>query len=622
MGTEVENWDEDGDFQGDLFSKSVSTVQTSFSSRQSVHSESNAAEEDWNLVISPDDELSTANAITNAKLAGVPIPQNVPQSALLGGSIKRLGKKKSRPKMDVDDDWGNDMQLPALGAGQLKLKSPQTPAMSIDDDDEFADLEGSLGIRYAGTKRDDRARSSSVSMMSPSMGSVKTAESEDDDLGGIELPTEGLDFNARLKRRFNGEPVHTPDTSPMPPTSAPRGQIHQLQSSPSLSRQASESSQPPTKVQHMEVEENYDDLDFGGDNVLDPRKLTTVNRNIKVQTTKSQAGGPKTSTTLTFTDKPTVSRIPRPLQPPPKTRLDPVYESGSTQQSRIPSRPGPTTTSAQLLRAKRSAPVLRNAYNATKAPAVPFLPAGISNSQSQHAASKSTSSGHLRRDSDPNRAQSPGFRPSSRLETPSRIGHRRDVAPASLAREAASKRLFTAPKKKQKFGEGNELDAFDDLPVSATKEAKFTKQPIQRGPPKLRTQGSAGRLSERTTTPSLPPPTPSTVTTSYARSPTRAANNTPRFARDTAASRIAREERLAGTRSRAEGPIMPVQTNWKAQVAARSPANSPTLPRGRPRGTGQKPMLIKQMSTPIMKSKLIVHVRRIRATAKLTELFR
>ena len=197
----VESWDDDDDldfggFHGS-FNASTGTAQTSISSRLSVHSESVAGgDEDWNLVVN--DEKSTANAIQSAKQAGIPLPENIPQSALLGGTIKRLGKKKSRQK--IHDDWDNDIEMPDLGA-PLKLKAMQPPPVSTSEEyDDFDELEGSLGIRFGGTKREGRNRSSSASAMSPSLGSV-TAESEVDDLGGLELPEGPMDFEAILKKR-------------------------------------------------------------------------------------------------------------------------------------------------------------------------------------------------------------------------------------------------------------------------------------------------------------------------------------------------------------------------------------------------------------------------------------
>lgn len=587
----------------------MSTVQ-SISSRVSVRSESNTGDDDWQVLLAPNDELSTRHAITSAKQAGIPIPTSVPSSALLGGSIKRLGKKKSTRKIAVDDDWGEDLELPTDPKEGLKLKAPALPPRTpADDQDEFDDWgEGSLGIRFAGTRREARGgRSSSVSAMSPSMGSCMTLESEDDDLTGLVLPSEPLDFNARLEKLKKTEHA-TPDTSPLPaqqkrdlpPTSAPAPQLAPSPLPPPSSTPPTQNeSTPEPKPKPAEEEEDFlDGLDLGAEQSLDPKKLT-LNRNVVVKKPSPKPSAPaatRAATTLTFTDKPAVSRLPRPVGVSSRSRLTPVYESGASTLGN--SRPMPTTTSAQLLRAKRSAPVLRNDYGNAPRQQVPFLPAGRSNSQSHHVMAKS-SQPHLRRDSDPRRPQSPSMRSYSRMsstnppETPSRTGMRRDMAPAALAREAASKSRLNRPQTKKAYGDGTELEIFDDLPTSTSKEREFVKAPKNQPSQKtLRHLPSNSRLPmpDRIATPL--PQTP--------RSPTKV-DTTPRFARDTAASRIAREQRLAGTRSRGEGPIAPTHTNWKAQVAARSPHASPTA--HRKRGTGQKPMLIKAMSAPMAKSK-------------------
>jgi hypothetical protein len=113
--TRMESWD-DGDFDdrsdGLLFKNS--TIH-SLSSRMSVRSEAES-QDDWQFLITPNDEAKNTSAITTAaKQAGIPIPTSVPASALLGGSIKRLGKKKSSKKIEVDEDWGNDLVLPCDG---------------------------------------------------------------------------------------------------------------------------------------------------------------------------------------------------------------------------------------------------------------------------------------------------------------------------------------------------------------------------------------------------------------------------------------------------------------------------------------------------------------------------
>ncbi len=273
----------------------------------------------------------------------------------------------------------------------------------------------------------------------------------------------------------------------------------------------------------------------------------------------------------------------------------------NTKPSRDMMKSEPTTTSSQYLRAKRSAPVMRTQPSpartqppyqrppsrggdyggrqglpsrpktpversgaesslaiSRKAP-VPFLPAGTSHSQSHHISIKS--SRNFRPGSSDSNESAPLNRPLSRLANPhhrpttptSRRGH----APEALAREAASKKTLTKPIRRRAFGDGNELDAFDDLPTSASVETKFTKQPLPRGAPKsLQMRSKLGLQSHNTSTTSvneLPPPaTPSTPL-----SPLKQ-DNTPRFARDTNASRLAREQRIGSVAATLQGtPSLP-----------------------------------------------------------------
>ena len=287
-------------------------------------------------------------------------------------------------------------------------------------------------------------------------------------------------------------------------------------------------------------------------------------------------------------------------------------ESGAP--SVIRQRLQPTTTGAQLLRSKRSMPVLRGNYPLNTKPPIPFNPPSTS-TQSSHVAAKG-SAYSLRRDSDPNRGFSPPPRSFSRLsnafvpDTPSRTPRRADVAPKDLAKEASSKRTMTKPQKKRFFGDGSELEAFDDLPTSAVKESKFLKQPTLRNAPKtlrnipsrldMKEQGGTVRaaIPDRMTTPLPGPQTPVSPLKAF-----QDQSNTPRYLRDTAASRIARESRLAtntGSRPRSEGPLMPVSVNWRAQVAARSPHTSPSAARSK--GRRAQPNLIKPGEATIAKS--------------------
>ena len=809
---DVECWDDDDDLQGidDLQFRNISstTVGTqsstqashhrdSISSRLSTRSDvdSNAGgDEDWQVLLPANDETSTNNAIASAKIAGVPIPANVPSSALLGGTIKRLGGR--RLKKVLGDDWSDDLELPKLGDGGLRLKKIDTqefpdalrqislafsnspnPAKSQanlsfverlqssakapatiasmakfqdDDDDDFEDFptikiaksrstqkplvitpspvkhvkaprevesfeddfelpsedqplklsarkeipktpasqlqndvdadwaegsQGSLGTRPGGTRRSNRSSSISAlspSVFSPSLSSCLTAESEDEGLEGLILPDGPLKFQEALKKRNE---VASPD-----------------------------SMDPPVEKQADKIPFSKDDffsgIELGDGDVFDSGKLT-LNRNIKHKVTRQTSPVRRTAMTLTFTDKPLAvnTRIPKPqVHERTRSRLEPVSESGGPipnyrrSQSRVgghsaqssisnipapstpsfpnnmgpstPSRRGlnnkpsreslradPTTTSAQLLKAKRSMPVLKHqpspgrtqpSYqrppsrsehlsraantsrpktptdrfgaesslgNARKLP-VPFLPAGSVPAQSHHINTRSTRHYHRPQSSDSNE-NAPLNRPLSRLSNPHYRPNtptgRRDVAPESLIREAASKRNLTKPTRRRAFGDGTELEIFDDLPTSASIESKFVKQPVGRGnlkPTSLRNKLSASQNASTTSLSKLDsaPQTPL--------SPLRTGANVPRFARDTAASRLAREQRTGTGNSQPlrsisivdlHTPLAPLSTNWKSHVTSK-PLASPR-PKKQNIKPQTKPHLIKPLGDAVLQPK-------------------
>lgn len=67
---------------------------------------------------------SPAAAIASAINAGIPIPENVPSSALIGGTIKRLGTTKKARRIAAHDDWGEDLELPMSGMA-LKIREQE-----------------------------------------------------------------------------------------------------------------------------------------------------------------------------------------------------------------------------------------------------------------------------------------------------------------------------------------------------------------------------------------------------------------------------------------------------------------------------------------------------------------
>jgi hypothetical protein len=621
--------------------------------------------------------------------------QRSPQKASLFTSMQPPGQSKTsslKPRNE-DDDFADGLVLP--NDGQLKLSSrklPHTPEQHEELDLEWADA-GSLGTRNAG-KRDGRSnRSSSASALSPSVSSAFTAESEDEGLDGLILPAGPIQFEEALKRRReNGFPDRA---------SPPRGRF----------------AAKPVAIQE---EDDFAGLELGDGAVFDSAKLT-LNRNIKHKTQRPTSPSKRATTTLNFTStksQSTISRLPR-FQPAhdrherARSNLEPVSETGapisryrrpdsrlgghSAQSSvssipapLIPSQPStpsrrglrsaesrenlryepPTTTNAQLLKAKRSMPVMnrgrasptksttfgrsesrqgvRNIPSRLNLPArpktpteraesrlgarnsAPFLPAGASAGQSQHISIKSGRH-YKRNDSDGSNeggilAQRPMSRLGGRPETPGRRG---SLTPAELAAQA--KKPITKPARRRNFGDGTELEIFDDLPTSATVESRFSKAPIGYGAPKSLfrkigqshqaaaalslSQASTLVASTRSGTETPMPQTP----LSPVKQDFRLNNNrsVPRFMQETATSRNAREQRQisvahgnappAFQNMRGE-PLQPLSTNshWKSSTVAgtaRAPTQSPTLHRRMKKKGQQKPFLIKQIGGDINRPK-------------------
>ncbi|KND94455.1 Protein byr4 [Tolypocladium ophioglossoides CBS 100239] len=527
--------------------------------------------------------------------------------------------RKTEKKTGGEDDFERDLELPSDGKLRLSTRRdiPKTPSSQAEELDWG---EGSLGTRYGGTRRDGRSnRSSSASAMSPSVSSSITAESEDETFDGLVLPPGPVNFKQRLQHRKKST---SPERIPEEPEPSPK---------------------KPAAAE-VDRQDFFDGLDVGDGKVFDSGKLT-LHRNIKVKEAQpASPARPKTAVSLTFTNKAPTTRIPRlSHERAHSTSLEPVYESGGSifpqrnrwsqsrlghsSQSSVTSLPTPTTispgrslppstpqrrevgarstfsslrtdpltTSAQLLKQKRSlpavralntpakpmsgrsdrppsrtdanrpqsglrpkTPVERQRAGITESPAtqprrthLPFLPAGASQAQSQHVASK-TLRQFRRHDSDNAIDIRPFSRSISRSGMRSPSPHRYKVAADTWER-------LSKPKNKKHFGDGHELDAFDDLPTSREAETRFLKQPMASGPKvTMRSKVYQTVLPVRTCTPA--PSTPF--------SPARM-TQTPRFARDTAASRIARETARA-QRVPSSGPLAPVTAQREAQLATRN----------------------------------------------------
>jgi hypothetical protein len=584
---------------------------------------------------------------------------NLPHTPSIGSHSPAVGVAG-----DADDDFEKDFEFPSQEMTLKLSPQPSMPTMIASINDDIWDIgwtDGDGTGRFGGTKRDGRStHSSSVSAFSPSASSCLTAETEDDILDGLVLPDGPFNFEDNLKKR---KVLRTDTEEPSP------------------------KSQPVSKNHKTTMSDNFfDELDVDDGSVFTSLKMN-VNRNVKRKLDARPMTPNRSEKTITFTNKtPSVgTRIPRlSSHNRSRTSLEPVSESGNpvTQfrrpQSRLTAHGNrssvesihsspPVTPSggrrslggrisregmnsdrdlssshAQLLKSKRSAPAIRGpeesssaapfqrpssrqesvslipSYARPKTPVdrlttdsrlgshrsqAPFLPAGASQSQSHHASLKY--SRHFRRsDSETSTDSTVGPKPTSRLSHTVRPDThvRHHAHSASEGSNIMVKHPVTRPTRRRNYGDGNELESFDDLPTSATIESQFIKTPVGHGPPR----SVRSRLAQSPTALRIETPLP----TMTSNAPSRPSSFKPRFARDTNASRIAREQRIASlslpTRNRDSAPLAPLSTNWKGPQPPRQPDSMLTARSKKGKASrpgGPKPQLIKSMGVSEAKSK-------------------
>jgi hypothetical protein len=359
-----------------------------------------------------------------------------------------------------------------------------------------------------------------------------------------------------------------------------------------------------------------------------------ANRNRRSQ---SRMGGHSAHSSITSIGTPTTpSASTNPFQP-----STPRHRAIGSKQSNPILRNEPTTTNAQLLKLKRSMPTMRSYPQSPAKPMtryerppsrsetgsrahvsrpktpndrdrsgaesslsharrnpLPFLPAGAgaATNKSHHVTITTKTSRHFRRNDSESSSNSLELRPSSRAVSRSTMrspSPKRNTRGGDLyAGSAASKRIVTKPVNSREIYSGDVLSKFDDLPILPDAEKRFVKEPVGRGPPKL--SNLRNRFAEA---PSLRSHTPAPLTP---HSPARINDGLPRFARDTTASRMAREYSLAQRAPSASGgaPLVNLTNQWKAKVAATTGLTTATalsVRAKKPKGGPQKPQLIKPL---------------------------
>lgn len=557
------------------------------------------------------------------------------------------------------DDFEGDFELPTDNL--LQLRHPSARNSSPNPDDLDVDWsEGSIGVRFGGTTRDHRSNpSSSASIVSPSASSYLTGESDDDGLDGLVIPEGPLDLGSRLAQPRK---ANTPDLSHCTPEN--KGQDQDQSRCDDFFSDLEISSSEAFIGKKSSINPN---IKYRTEALQSParRSATTL-------TFTNAATSPKTRIPrLSGHDRPvsthleTVSESGAPLSKFRTSPRRPGHVSHSSVSSlpisgstTIPSLPFTPTrrivgtriskealadergAGKQLLKPKRSMPSMRNApQSETSTPfpspprqggsswlntrifgsidrtgldgkllarktQVPFLPAGASERQSHHASIKNYR--YSRRTSSEGTTDTVNTQgPAMRLPRSSRHhGSGSNFNNTTLETLSTTpKRTLTRPARRRNYGDGTELASFDDLPTSATTENKFVKQPSGRGAPrslrnKLSISQSAPQKSE---VPQQAQPR---------NAPSLQQSSLPRFARDTNASRNAREQRIASmsaiSKLRENNPLTPLNSNWKFPNVPRTPSATGSIRSKKGLSgsiSGPRPQLIKPIGAGVQERK-------------------
>lgn len=555
----------------------------------------------------------------------------------------------------TDDDFNQDFELPETHlplelSHRKEIIGAFTPTL---DDFDLEWSEGSIGVRVGGTARDGRSLpSSSISVASPSVSSCLTGESGDDGLEGIVIPDGPLDFNASLQKRqsaqdenaemeektlhalpdvddfFSGIEVDgekafsfgKPDLNPnikrkteQPPsptrrsattltftstTGSPRTRIPRL------------SGHERTHSTHLETVSESGAPLFRFRSSQSRLGHSSQSSTSSLPVSNASATSPTSSTSArrvlgsrTSRDPPLVDEInPAARRLKPKRSLPSIRGVGSgslqTSQRQPVDRPIRIPTVRPKTPVER---VIHDGRSLSRRNQAPFMPAGVSEAQSHHASVK----GH-RTSRRTNSDSSGGF-----LSPPNTLSRLKQeslrTGPGAAGTHSSGhnqKRTITRPSKRRNFGDGSELESFDDLSTSVFAESKFVKTPTGRGAPRsVRNKLSQGRVDPPNN--ESPPQPLTSPSASKLRSPT------PRFAQDTNASRNAREQRIASmtmsSKARETGSLSSFNSSWKPQPISRIPPSATATVRSRKGNPNSKsttkPHLIKPMGTGVHDAK-------------------
>ncbi|KAJ5383326.1 hypothetical protein N7517_001237 [Penicillium concentricum] len=566
-------------------------------------------------------------------------------------------------EQEADDDFNQDFELPAnhqpLELSHRKANFYVSSPTLEDFDLEWS--EGSIGVRVGGTTRDGRSvPSSSISIASPSVSSCLTAESEDDGLDGLVIPEGPLDFSASLQKRQTAQAENAEaEESQMDQTPSDADDFFSgididnekafSFGKPALNPNIKCKTERPSSPTRRSATTLTFTSATGSPRTRIPRLSGHDRTHSTHLETVSESGAPlskfRTSQSrLGHSSQSSTSSLPAPSANPtsPTPTLSSRRVLGS-RNSRDIAQAGEGTPSVRRLKTKRSLPSIRGLGSAAsmtasqrppvdrpvrlpstrpktpvdipvtdarslgRRPQVPFMPAGVSESQSHHASVKGYRSSR-RTNSDSSGGLLSPQGTVSRLSRPTRNEpFRAGFGDTSVDSLGSTKRTITRPTKRRNFGDGTELESFDDLSTSVLAESKFVKTPTGRGAPRsIRARLSQSRIDPYDESPIQS----SSPSTSKLRSPT------PRFARDTNASRNAREQRIASMainlKTREPNPLSTFNSNWKSQPMSRIPPASATVKSRKGKSnvkSTSKPHLIKPLGSRVQDAKSVRGMR-------------
>ncbi|KAJ6000097.1 hypothetical protein N7481_000506 [Penicillium waksmanii] len=605
-----------------------------------------------------------------------PVPRSPQKKSMSGARANNFQEPEA-------DDFDLEFELPPDHQPlQLSHRKQHTGVSSPTlEDFDLEWSEGSIGVRVGGTTRDGRsAPSSSISIASPSVSSCITGGSEDDGLDGIVFPEGPLDFTASLKKRQEvqaADDLVQPKETPKPPQSSEADDFFsgiEIDSGNAFSSgklALNPNVKCKTEWPTSPTRRPATTLTFTNSSTSPRTRIPRLSGHERTHSTHletvSESGAPlskfrRSQSRLGHSAQSSVSSLP--TSTTPSTSPTPTPSSTRRLLGQRPSRePAPavnSNTPGRTLRTKRSLPSIRGIKNAesvqasqrspshpdgyirssfgrpktpvdrttvndgrpsSRRPPAPFLPAGASERQSHHASVKSYRSSR-RTNSDGSSDLLSPTGTFSRLSRSNRSdGHRLSLGETSTDTMSPSgKRTLTRPTKRRNFGDGTELESFDDLPTSVSTESKYTKNPIGRGAPR----SVRAKLSQSRNTPPAESPRPGQGQGQLSTPPSTSKPPTsiPRFARDTNASRNAREQRIASMgsrnlnnhRDRDTTPLSSFNSNWKPQPQPISRL-SPNAASVRSRKTrsdaknNSKPHLIKPMGAGVQESKSVRGMR-------------